>query len=164
MELFTPDFGLIFWMFVAFIILFLVLYKFAWPSIMKNMDDRADLIDKGVEYARDAKSQLDNARAEGKKYIAEAQKQQAEMLRDAAKIKSQIIEEARKEASVEAQKVMENARISIEQQRKEAQMQFRDEVSKFSLEIAQKMMRESLNSDAAQQQLVNKLIDEIENN
>lgn len=164
MELFTPDFGLVFWMFVSFIILFFILYKWAWPSIMKSMDDRADLIDKGVEYARDAKSQLDSARAEGKRYIAEAQKQQAEMLRDAAKIKSQIIEEAKNEASAEAQKVMENARISIEQQRKEAELQFRDEVSKFSLEIAQKMMREQLEGSAAQQKLVNKLIDEIEKN
>lgn len=164
MELFTPDFGLIFWMFVAFLVLFLVLCKWAWPSIMKSMDERADLIDKGVDYARDAKAQLDAARAEGKKYIAEAQKQQAEMLRDAAKIKSQIIEEAKKEASEEAQKVMENARISIEQQRKEAQMQFRDEVSKFSLEIAQKMMREQLAQGNAQEKLVNKLIDEIEKN
>lgn len=164
MELFTPDFGLIFWMFVAFLILFLILYKWAWPAIMKNMDDRADLIDKGVEYARDAKSQLDNARAEGKRYIAEAQKQQAEMLRDAAKIKSQIIEEAKKEASVEAAKVMENARVSIEQQRKEAEKQFRDEVSKFSLEIAQKMMRSQLDADGEQQKLVNKLIDDIEKN
>lgn len=164
MELFTPDFGLVFWMFVSFIILFFILYKWAWPSIMKSMDDRADLIDKGVEYARDAKSQLDSARAEGKRYIAEAQKQQAEMLRDAAKIKSQIIEEAKNEASAEAQKVMENARLSIEQQRKEAELQFRDEVSKFSLEIAQKMMRRKLDGNDAQQQLVNKLIDEIEKN
>lgn len=164
MELFTPDFGLVFWMFVSFAILFFILYKWAWPGILKSMDDRADLIDKGVEYARDAKAQLDSARAEGKNYIAEAQKQQAEMLRDAAKIKSQIIEEAKNEAAAEAQKVMANAKLSIEQQRKEAEMQFRDEVSKFSLEIARKMMREQLQDKGAQQKLVNKLIDEIEKN
>ena len=48
MELFTPDFGLIFWMFVAFAILFFLLWKFAWPMILKTVDHRADLIDKGV--------------------------------------------------------------------------------------------------------------------
>lgn len=162
MELFTPDFGLVFWMFVAFLVLFLILYKWAWPGILKSMDDRAELIDKGVEYARDAKTQLDSAREEGRRYIAEAQKQQADMLRDAAKIKSQIIEEAKSQASVEAQKVMDNARQSIEQQRKEAELQFRNEVSKFSLEIAQKIMREQLSSEKAQTALVNKMIDEIE--
>ncbi len=36
------------------------------------MDERADTIDKGVEYAREAKEQLDNARSEAQKFVAEA--------------------------------------------------------------------------------------------
>lgn len=164
MELFTPDFGLIFWMFVAFIILLFVLWKWGWPVILKNMDERADTIDKGVEYAREAKAQLDSARADAQKYIEEAQKKQADILREAAKMKSEIIEEAKKEASQEAQKVMDAAKISIEQSRKEAELQFRNEVSKFSLEIAEKMVRNQLQTDKAQNELVNKLLDEIEKN
>lgn len=164
MELFTPDFGLIFWMFIAFILLFCILWKWGWPVIIKTMDQRADTIDKGVEYAREAKEQLDNAREEARKFVTEAQKQQAEILRDAAKMKTQIIEEARKEASEEAKKVMDAAKISIEQQRKEAQLQIRDEVSRFSLEIAEKMVRKQLSDDKAQMELVGKLLDEIEKN
>ncbi len=164
MELFTPDFGLVFWMFVAFLILFLALAKWGWPAIIKNMDERADTIDKGVEYAREAKEQLDNARSEAQKFVAEAQRQQAEMLRDAAKMKSQIIEDARREASEEAKKVMDAAKLSIEQSRKEAEMQFRNEVSKFSIDIAEKMVRRQMQSDKAQSELVNKLLDEIEKN
>ncbi len=164
MELFTPDFGLIFWMFIAFILLFCILLKWGWPVIIKTMDQRADTIDKGVEYAREAKEQLDNAREEARKFVAEAQKQQAEILRDAAKMKTQIIEEARKEASEEAKKVMDAAKISIEQQRKEAQLQIRDEVSRFSLEIAEKMVRKQLSDNKAQVELVGKLLDEIEKN
>lgn len=164
MELFTPDFGLIFWMFVAFLLLFLALRKWAWPVIIKSMEDRADLIDKGVEYAQNAKEQLEGARKEAEKYIAEAQKQQAEILRDAAKIKSQIIEEARNEASLEAKKVMDAAKLSIEQSRKEAELQFKNEVSKVSIEIAEKMVRQQMESDKAQRELVNKLLDEIEKN
>lgn len=164
MELFTPDFGLVFWMFIAFILLFLVLAIWGWPVILKNMDSRADTIDKGVEYAREAKEKLDNARLEAQKYIEEAREQQAESLRLADKMKSDIIEQAKKEASVEAQKVMEQARVAIEQQRKEAELQFRNEVSKFSIEIAEKMVRQSMSSDKAQTQLVDKLLDEIEKN
>ena len=163
MELFTPDFGLVFWMFVAFL-LFLALAKWGWPAIIKNMDERADTIDKGVEYAREAKEQLDNARSEAQKFVAEAQRQQAEMLRDAAKMKSQIIEDARREASEEAKKVMDAAKLSIEQSRKEAELQFRNEVSKFSIDIAEKMVRRQMQSDKAQSELVNKLLDEIEKN
>lgn len=164
MELFTPDFGLIFWMFISFIILFVVLAIWGWPVILKNMDQRADTIDKGVEYARDAKAQLDNAKAEAGKYMEEARQQQAEMLREAARMKTQLIEEARKEASEEAKKVMDAARISIEQQRKEAELQFRNEVSKFSLDIAEKMVRGNLNNKDSHAALVDKMLDEIESN
>ena len=164
MELFTPDFGLVFWMFLAFLILFLVLAKWGWPVILKSIDERADKIDKGVEYAQEAKAQLDSARADAQKYIEEAQIKQAEMLRDAAKMKSQIIEEAKNEASREAQKVMDAAKVSIEQSRKEAELQFRNEVSKVSLEIAEKMVRNQLSNDKAQTELVNKMLDEIEKN
>lgn len=162
MELFTPDFGLVFWMFVAVVVLFLVLYKWGWPVILKTIDSRADLIDKGVEYARDAKEQLDNARAESDKYIAEARRQQAEMLREADKMKTQIIEEARAAAQVEAQKVMDAAKVSINQERKEAEKQFRDEVSSFALDIATKVVRKELSDKSAQTKLVGQLLDEME--
>lgn len=164
MELFTPDFGLVFWMFVAFIVLFACLAKWGWPVILNMMESRADTIDQGVEDARKAKEQLDNARAEAQKYLEEAQQRQAEMLRDAAKMKSDIIEEAKKQASVEAQKVMDAAKVSIEQSRKEAELQFRNEVSKFSIEIAEKMVRSKMNNTEAQSELVDKLLDEIEKN
>lgn len=164
MELFTPDTGLVFWMFVAFLLLFLVLAKWGWPVILKSMNSRADTIDKGVENAREAKVQLDNAREEARKFVTEAQKQQAEMLREASRMKSQIIEEAKKEASVEAQKVMDAAKLSIEQSRKEAELQFRNEVSQFSLDIAEKLLRKQLAGDKAQKELVDKLLDESEKN
>lgn len=73
MELFTPEIGLVFWMFVVLVLLCLLLGKFAWPAIIKSMESRADLIDKGVLYAQEAKEQLDNAKAEANKFILEAQ-------------------------------------------------------------------------------------------
>jgi F-type H+-transporting ATPase subunit b len=163
MELFTPDFGLVFWMFIAFLVLFLVLSKWGWPVIIKSMNSRAEAIDKGVEYAREAKNQLDNARAESQKYVEEAQKQQAEILREAAKMKTQIIEEARQEASLEAKKVIDAAKLSIEQSRKEAEMQLRQQVSSFSIDIAEKMLRKKMDGEA-QRELANQLMDEIEQN
>lgn len=162
MELFTPDFGLVFWMFVAVALLLFVLYKWGWPAIIKMVEGRADLIDKGVEYAQNAKDQLEHAREESEKYLAEARSQQADMLREADRMKTQIIEEARAAAQVEAQKVMDAAKVSIEQERKEAQMQFRNEVSTFALDIAAKVMRNQLNDEKAQSKLVNTLLDEME--
>ena len=164
MELFTPDSGLVFWMFVAFILLFLVLAKWGWPVIIKSMDKRAATIDQGVEDARQAKEQLDNARDEARKYIEEAQARQAEMLREAQKMKSDIIEQARNEASEAARREMDAAKVAIDQARKEAELQFRNEVGKFSIEIAEKMVRGQMKNDKAQTQLVDRLLDEIEKN
>ena len=137
MELFTPELGLIFWMFVAFAVLFFVLAKWGWPAILKMVESRADLID-------------------------EARRQQAEMLRDADRMKTQIIEEARQAATAEAQKVMDAAKVSIQQERKEAELRIRDEVSQFALEIATKVVRQQMADNSAQKKLVNTLLDEIE--
>ena len=162
MELFTPDFGLIFWMFVAFAVLFLLMWMFAWPAIMKGIDSRAELIDQGVLYAREAKEQLDKAKEQAATFEAEARTRQAEILREADRMKSQIIEEARSEAAREAKKEMEAAKVSIEQARKEAQQGFRDEVSAAAIEIAQKLVRGQLSNPAAQAKLVDNILDQIE--
>ena len=138
MDLFTPDLGLIFWMFVSFAVLFFILWKFAWPVILKTVDSRADLIDKGVEYAQNAKQQLDEAKKNADQYIADARRQQ-----------------------VEAQKVMDAAKVQIEQQQKEAQHQFRNQVSDFALQIAEKVVKNQMADTKAQTKLVDKLLDEM---
>ena len=162
MELFTPDFGLIFWMFVGFAILFFILWKFAWPIILKTVDNRADLIDKGVEYAQNAKIELDNASKKAETIIKQADTMQAEKLREADRMKSQIIEEARSAAQKEAQKVMDAAKVSIAQQQKEAEKQFRTQVGAFALQIAQKVVKQDLADPKAQSKLVNTYLDEID--
>jgi F-type H+-transporting ATPase subunit b len=86
------------------------------------------------------------------------------MLREAAKMKTEIIEEARAEAQKAAQKEMDAAKAAIDQARKEAELQFRNEVGRFSIDIAEKMVRTKMNNDKAQSELVNKLLDEIEKN
>lgn len=164
MELFTPDFGLVFWMFIAFLVLFLILAKWGWPMIIKTMNSRADRIDQGVEYARQAKEQLDSARTDAQKVIDDARKQQADILREAEKMKTQIIDEARTEASNEAKKVMDAAKVSIDQSRKEAERQLRQEVGKFSVAIAEKLVRRQMSDDKQQQALADKLLDEMEKN
>lgn len=162
MELFTPDFGLIFWMFVAFGVLFVVLLRYAWPMILKGVDARADLIDKGVEYAQNAKAQLENANREAQSYIEEARHREADILREADKMRTQIIEEARVAAQSEAQKVMDAAKVQIAQQQKQAEAQFRNQVSDFALQIADKVVRGQMANPKEQAKLVDSLLTEIE--
>ncbi|MGM9870019.1 MAG: F0F1 ATP synthase subunit B [Sodaliphilus sp.] len=162
MELFKPEYGLVFWMFLAFACLYFILAKWAWPFIIKSMEERADLIDKGVAYAQEAKAHLDNAKAEAEQVIAEARKQQADILRDAAKMKSTLIEEAKVAAAEEAKKVTEAAQVAIDQARKESEKQLRQEVSAFALQIAEQVVRQNMANDNAQRALVEKLLNEVE--
>ena len=162
MELFKPEFGLVFWMFLAFACLYFILAKYAWPFIIKSMDERATLIDKGVAYAQEAKSKLDNAKAEADALVADARKQQADILRDAAKMKTEIIEQAKAEAAVEAKKVTDAAQVSIEQSRKESELQLRQDVGAYALQIAEQVIRRNMSDDNAQKALVKKLLTEVE--
>jgi len=162
MELFKPEFGLVFWMFLAFACLYFILAKWAWPFIIKSLDDRAKLIDEGVAYAQEAKSQLDNAKAKADMLIADAQKQQADILRDAAKMKTEIIEQAKTDAAVEAKKVTDAAQVSIEQARKESEHQLRQDVGAYALQIAEQVIRKNMQNDNAQRDLVEKLLKEVE--
>ena len=153
MELFKPEFGLVFWMFFVFVVLFAILAKYAWPYIIRSIDDRAE----------DAKAQLEKATENAQSLLAEAQRQQMDIIREATQMKSQIIEEAKKAASVEAKKVMDAAALSIEQARKESEQQFRTEVSAFALQIAEKLMRKELSNDKTQIEMIDKLLNDIEN-
>ena len=162
MELFMPEAGLVFWMFVVFVVLFAILAKFAWPVITKMVDERAALIDKGVEYAEAAKASLEDSEAQARAILAEANRQQMEIMQEAAQMKAQIIEEPKKAAAAEAKKLIDAAAISIEQSRKEAELQFRQEVSQFALTIAENIIRKELAGDKAQAEMVEQLLNELE--
>ena len=162
MELLTPEFGLVFWMFVAFACLYFILAKWAWPFIIKSMEERADLIDKGVAVAQEAQRRLDNAKAEEEKMMAEARDKRNELLREAERMRNELIDKAKGEAAAEAQKVTEAAQISIEQSRRETEKQLRLEMGELALQIAEKVIRRNIANDDAQRALVDQYLNEVE--
>lgn len=164
MELFTPEFGLVFWMFLAFLCLYFILAKWVWPFIIKSIEERAETIDKGVAYSREAKAHLDNANEEAAQIKAKAQEERNEMLRETAKMRNELIEQARSKAAEEAQKVTEAAQVSIEQARKESEKQMRLEMGELALQIAEKVIRRNIADDDAQRALVDQYLNEVETN
>ena len=156
MSLFTPEFGLVFWMLVVFLILFGILAKYAWPAIVRMMDERADFIDKGVEYAREAKRDREKAQEDAKDLLTEARKQQLEVLQQTERLKREMAEN-------EAKQVREAANLSIEQAKREAELQLRKQVASLSLQVAEKVMRKDLATDKNQMELIGKLLNELEN-
>lgn len=161
MALFEPGFGLIFWMLVVFLVIFGILARYAWPVIIKSIEERAEFIESGVKYTQEALIQKKQAETDAHALLADARKRQVEVLREAERMKQEIIADAKIAANAEAQKVLEGAKLSVEQMKKEAQMQIRKRVVGLSLEIAEKVIRKNLSGDRQQEEMVDKLLEEM---
>ncbi|MBE6301774.1 MAG: F0F1 ATP synthase subunit B [Parabacteroides distasonis] len=161
MSLFTPDSGLLFWMVLSFGIVFIILSKYGFPIIVKAIEDRKEYIDNSIEAARQANEQLANIQVEAAKILAEAKEQQSSMLKEAYAEKEQIIEEARQKAKAETLLQIEEATRRIHEEKERAIRDVRSEIADLSISIAEKVIREKINRDNVQQQVIDKLLDEI---
>ena len=96
MSLLLPDSGLLFWMFVAFGIVFVILAKYGFPIIIRMVEDRKVYIDQSLEVAREANAQLSKLKQEGDALVAAANKEQGRILKEAMEERDKIVHEARK--------------------------------------------------------------------
>ena len=97
----TPDFGLFFWMMIAFITLFVILAKFAFPTITKMVESRSNFINESLQNAHEANSKLASIRTEGENILREAREKQADILKEAMATRDSIVREAQVKAQAE---------------------------------------------------------------
>lgn len=161
MELLTPSFGLIFWMVLIFGTVFFLLARFGFPTITKMMQKRSEHIAKSLKDAEEAKKMLEQMDLKYQQMMQEARKEQSEMLDRARDASRQMIEEARKKASEEAAAILERAQEDIELQKKEAVAEIRNSAVGLSVALSEKLLREKLSSDAAQNALIKKMVNEL---
>ena len=161
MSLLTPDSGLLFWMIVSFGIVFVILSKYGFPVIIKAMEQRKAYIDHSLETARQANEQLANIQAEGSRILAEAKERQRIILQEALAEKEQIINDAHQKAAAETLLQMEEASRRIREEKEKAIREVRSEIADLSIAIAEKVIKEKINRNEEQQQLIDKLLDEV---
>ena len=164
MELFTPEVGLVIWMLIAFGIVFGILAKYAWPVIIKMVEERKAYIDSALDATKEAKLQLENVREEGAKILAEAKHQEMQLLKNGADIRDKMVEDAKQLAQVEADKIIQDARLLIRKEKENAIKDIKNQVAVLSIEIAEKVLRKNLDNQPAQIELIDKLLDEVTNN
>ena len=160
MSLLTPDSGLLFWMLLSFGIVLVILSKFGFPVIVKAIEERKAYIDHSIESARQAEAQLANIQTECTHRLEEAKAQQNVILREAYAEKERILEAARQEATHEGQKLIEEATQRIREEKAQAIREVRGELADLSLSIAEKVMRQNLSRSSAQEEAINRLLDE----
>jgi F-type H+-transporting ATPase subunit b len=163
MSLLLPDTGLLFWMLLAFGVVFFVLYKYGFPIITSMIDARKQYIDEALKGAKEANEKIANIEQQCNGLLEEARQKQVEILREATAAGEQIVKEAREKAAVEADKIIADAKLVIEQQREDALSAVREEAAKVAIAVAEKILRGELSSPQSQEKYIARLVDETKN-
>ena len=158
----TPDLGLLFWMLLAFLVVFGVLAKFGVPAIVGMVEERKKFIDESLKSAHEAVEKLTNIQQESEAIVQQARVQQADIIKEAGAKRDAIIAEAQNKAKAEATRIMEEANLQIEREKQAAIRDIRAQVAQLSVQIAEKVVRTNLSSDAQQMQLIDRMLDEVQ--
>lgn len=161
MSLLTPDFGLLFWMLLSFGIVVFILTKYGFPVIVAMVEERKKYIDDSLLQADKARKELENVKANSMKILDEARKEQSLILAEAAKHRDMIVENAKKQASEEATKILAEAKEKIQLEKEDAIRSIRREVAVLSVGIAEKIVRQRLESTDEQVKMIDRLLDDV---
>ena len=152
----TPDLGLLFWMLLAFLVIFFVLGKYAFPAIVNMVDSRKKYIE-----AHEASERLENIRQESEAILQEARAQQAQILKEAAETRDAIVLKAQEKAKAEGARLLSEAKAEIEGEKQQAIRDIRAQVAELSVQVAEKVLREKLSTDAEQMKMIDRLLDDV---
>ena len=155
-----PDAGLLFWMLLAFSVVFFVLYKYGFPIITSMIEARKQYIDDALKGAKEANEKIADIERQCNSLLEEARQRQVEILREATAAREQIIKEAHEKADAESVKLITAAKQEIERQREDALNAVREEAAKIAVAVAEKILRRELAGEQRQQEYIEKLVDE----
>lgn len=156
----TPDFGLLFWMLLAFLIVFFLMAKYGFPIITKMVEDRKNYIDESLQKAHEANERLAGIQQESERLLAEARAKQAEILAQAKATGDSIVSEARNKAQADGAKLLQEAKAQIAAEKENALRDIRQTVADLSIVIAEKVVRQKLASNDEQQALIEQMLNE----
>ena len=154
------DYGLQIWTLITFLVLFVLLAKFAFKPIAQALDRRGETIKKSIEEA-------EKQRADAKKLMEDYQRQLADARNEAKKIMDEgkaLGENVRKEvvekANAEASALLQRAQEELQRQKEKGVQELKDTVASLSVQIAAKIIEKEVN-EAAHRQLVENLIKDL---
>ena len=161
MSLLLPDGGLLFWMTIVFLVVFFILWRWGFPSIIKMVNEGKNYIDESLAKAEEANLRLANIQKQGEELLMEAREKQAQILREASQTRDSIVEQAQEKAHEESARILSEAKAEIESQKQAAIRDIRSQVAELSVQIAEKILRKQLTTSAEQAQLIDSLLDEV---
>lgn len=164
MKLLTPEFGLLIWTLLAFLIVFFILKKLAWPAIIKGLRDRESSIADSLATTQKVKEEMALMKSENEALLAKAREERAQLLKEARETKDKIINEAKEQAKTEANKIVTEAQAAINAQKMAALTEVKNQVGKLVIEVSEKILRKELGNKDAQEAHIKGLVDEVKLN
>jgi len=164
MKLLLPEFGLLIWTLVAFLIMFFILGKFAWPAIVKGLKDRETGIADSLATAERIKAEMAELKSENEALLAQAREERAVMLKEARDTKDKLINEAKEQAKTIAEKIISDAQSTIERNKMAALVEVKNEIGQLVVGISEKILRRELENKADQEKYIKKLAEEVKVN
>ena len=164
MKLLTPEFGLIIWTLLAFLIVLFILKKFAWKPILNSLKERETSIADSLATAEKVKAEMAQLKSENEALLAKAREERGQMLKEARETKDRIISEAKEQAKIEANKIVVDAQAVIEQQKMAALTDVKNQVGNLVIEVAEKVLRRELGNKSEQENYIKQLAEEVKLN
>ena len=161
MDLITPEIGLLFWQTIVFLVLILILAKFAWRPILGAVKEREDSINNALSSAEEARKEMQNLKADNEQLRKEARAERDAILKEARELKEKVLASATEEAQTKADMIVTQAKESIEMEKKAAMAEIKSQVANLSIEIAEKVIRKELSSKEKQHQMINEMLGDV---
>lgn len=160
MSILLPDAGLLFWMLIAFGIVFFILAKYGFPAITSMIDKRNSYINDSLKKAKEVNAKLENIKNECESLLKTAHEEQIKIMRETAVMREKLLSDARDKAEAEGRKMITEAKRVIEEEKYGAISDIRNKIAEISIAIAEKIIRKELSGDKEQNAYIDKMIEE----
>ena len=141
------DPGLFIWTIITFIVLLIVLGKFAWQPLLKALDDREGKIRNSLDNADKARKELEQINAESEAMMAKARSEAQEIRVEAKNAAEKLKSEIKLQAENDAKKLHENAQKQIKVDKEKVVSEIKKEVVALTISISEKMIKRNLTTD-----------------
>lgn len=157
-----PHMGELIFGLIAIAILYVIVQKKVVPNLEKAYADRTAAIEGGMQKAEEAQQQAQAALEQYKAQLAEARAEAGRIRQEAQTQGAAIIADLRTQAQTEANRIAEAAQKQIEAERQQAVVSLRAEVGRLSIDLASRIVGESLHDQARQSGIVDRFLAELE--
>lgn len=142
---------------VNFIILLVLLGFVLYKPVLKKLDERQAIIKESIENAEQIKQQVAKTEETIKGQLESARKEGQKIIANAEQIGERLKTEAKEEARTEAESIVNKARIEIQQQREKDIQELRKQFVDIAILAAEKVVREALDKEKHQKLIIDVL-------